>query len=344
MHEIVEAGASDLHIKAGCRPRMRLSGELISFGDDIISREMAHSMALDLMSTEQANRFELEGDLELTYHLKEAGRFRINVFRQQGDTCMAIRNIPDKVPTIEELRLSPMAERFAEKPHGLVLVTGPTCSGKTTSLAAMINHINLTRACNIITMEDPIEFVHEDKKAQIIQREIGKDVVDYAAALRCGLRQDPDVIMVGELRDLETISLALTAAETGHLGFATLHTTSAAQTPSRIIDVFPPGQQDQIRVQLADSLQGIISQILLPKMEGGLVLAQEVLVATEGVRALIRDNRTAQIDNMLQTGAKEGMLTLDASLTDLVKQGFIQRKTALSKAKNPSKLQSRDDN
>jgi twitching motility protein PilT len=339
MEQAVEAGATDLHIKVGGRPRIRVSGTLSEIGEEVITQEIAHFMALDLISVEKANRFELEGDVELTTSLEKAGRFRINIYRQQGYTGIAIRCIPDKIPTIDSLGLSPVAVTLAEKPHGLVLVTGPTGSGKSTTLAAMIHHINKTRSCNIITMEDPIEYLHHDIKALINQREIGADVLDFATALKRCLRQDPDVIMVGEMRDLETISLALTAAETGHLVFATLHTTSAAQTPSRIIDVFPPMQHAQIQIQLADSLQGIMSQILLPRKDGGLVLAQEVLVASEGIRALIRDNRIAQIDNLLQTGGKEGMQTMETHLNTLVDQGLITYQTALSKANNPKQIQ-----
>lgn len=338
MYTTVDKGATDLHIKVGFKPFIRVSGLLVDIGKTEVTQEMAHSMVRSLMTAEQANRFDLEGDIELTYTLHDVGRFRINIFRQQGYTGMALRCIPDKVPTMQELRIPPVAIKLAEKPNGLVLVTGPTGSGKTSTLAAMINHINRTRNCNILTMEDPIEYVHQSRMARINQREIGVDVPDFATALKRGLRQDPDVMMIGEMRDLETISLALTAAETGHLVFATLHTSSAAKTPGRIIDVFPPGQHGQIRVQLADSLQGIMSQILLPGKQGGLILAMETLIATEGIRALIRDNKTSQIPSLMQTGASEGMQTLETALNGLLAQDLITYETALSKAENSSHI------
>ncbi len=338
MAQSAAQGATDLHIKVGCRPHIRISGSLFDLGSETVSQEIAHAMAMELMTQEQITRFDLEGDVELTSSLEDVGRFRINIFRQLGFTGLAIRCIPDRIPTIEDLGLSSLAKEFAEKSNGIVLVTGPTGSGKSTTLASMIHHINTTRACNILTMEDPIEYVHKDVKAQINQRQIGIDVLDFSTALKRGLRQDPDVIMVGEMRDLETISLALTAAETGHLVFATLHTTSAAQTPARIIDVFPSAQHQQIRVQLADSLQGIMAQILVPRLEGGLVLAQEVLVATDGVRALIRDNKTTQIENQIQTGGKIGMQTLETALNRLVQEGVISFETALAKANKPKQI------
>jgi len=341
MKQSVEEGATDLHIKVGCKPRIRRSGRLTDLGTEVITAELAHTMALDLMTPEQANRFDLEGDMELTCTLERVSRFRINIFRQQGYTGLALRCIPDKVPTIEELGISPVAIKLAEKPNGLVLVTGPTGSGKSTTLAAMINHINRTRSCNIITMEDPIEYVHHDILSQVNQREIGADVTNFSTALKRCLRQDPDVIMVGEMRDLETIALALTAAETGHLVFGTLHTTSASHTPSRIIDVFPPVQHGQLRVQLADSLRGIMSQILVPREEEGLVLAQEVLIANEGVRALIRDNKPSQIYNQMQTGAQDGMQTLETALNRLVETEVISYETALAKANFPKQINAR---
>ena len=273
-------------------------------------------MALDLMTREQAAHFEREGDVELASTIENVGRFRVNVLRQRGTSGLVIRCIPDKVPTIADLNLNSLSETLAERPRGLVLVTGPTGSGKSTTLAALVNHINHTRACHIITMEDPIEYLHTDVEAHITQREIGRDAKDFTQALKRALRQDPDVIMVGEMRDLETISLALTAAETGHLVFGTLHTSSAVMTPGRIVDVFPSDQQTQIRLQLADSLQGIMAQMLLPRCDGvsGMVVAQEVLVATEAIRALIRERKTPQIANMMQTGGKAGMRTLESSL------------------------------
>jgi len=339
LRKATEKGATDIHIKVGCRTSFRINGSLVDVGTEQISVDAAHGMALDLMTAEQANRLDLEGDVELTHSIDNEARFRVNIFRQQGFTSIAIRCIPGNVPTLGELKLPPVVAKLAEKPHGLVLVTGVTGSGKSTTLAAMINHINMTRDCNIITMEDPIEYVHHDIKAHVNQREIGTDVVDFATALKRGLRQDPDVIMVGEMRDLETIALALTASETGHLVFATLHTTSAAQTPSRIIDVFPSTHHAQIRVQLADSLQGIISQLLLPSNNGGLVVAQEILVANNGIRALIRENKCSQINNLLQTGSKDCMQTLESSLNRLIADNQISYELAKSKAYNPNQIQ-----
>jgi twitching motility protein PilT len=344
MIEAMQAGATDLHIKVGSPPRLRMSGTLLNVGNQPLSYEQTHAMALDLMTREQAARFEREGDVELASTIENVGRFRVNVLRQRGTSGLVIRCIPDKVPTIAELNLNSLSETLAERPRGLVLVTGPTGSGKSTTLAALVNHINHTRACHIITMEDPIEYFHTDVEAHITQREIGRDAKNFTQALRRALRQDPDVIMVGEMRDLETISLALTAAETGHLVFATLHTSSAVMTPGRIVDVFPAGQQTQIRMQLADSLQGIMAQMLLPRRDGvaGMVVAQEVLVATEAVRSLIRERKTPQIANMMQTGAKDGMRTLEASLNDLVRRGVVSYDVAVSRANFPKQIKPRE--
>jgi len=249
-----------------------------------------------------------------------------------------IRHIPQSVPTIKGLGLPQICARLAEKDRGLVLVTGPTGSGKSTTLAAMVNHINSTRRGHIVTMEDPIEFVHNDMLCWVTQREIGSDAKDFPGALRRALRQDPDVIMIGEMRDLETISLAVTAAETGHLVFATLHTTSAVQTVSRIVDVFPSHQQEQVRMQVAETLQGIVSQSLLPRVHGGQAVAMEILVATDAVRALIRENKPAQLRNLMQTGVREGMQTLEGALNELLAQGEISQETALQKANFPRQI------
>lgn len=339
MKQAMEKSATDLHIKVGSPPRMRIAGTLLDIGSERIEPQQAHDMARDLMTSAQATDFELEGDVELACSIEDGGRFRVNIFRQRGYTGLAVRCIQTEIPTIESLGLHPLAKKLAEKPHGLVLVTGPTGSGKSTTLAAMVDHINRTRACHVITMEDPIEYIQEDLKAQITQREMGHDVPDFAKALKRALRQDPDVLMVGEMRDLETIALALTAAETGHLVFATLHTTSAIQTPARIVDVFPPDQQTQIRLQLADSLQGVMAQILVPRKDGeGMVLAQEVLVANDAARALIRENKTHQIANVMQTSGKEGMQTMEKALNRLVKEKVISYEVAVSKANIPKQI------
>ena len=344
MTQAMQGSATDLHIKVGSPPRLRMRGVLVNLGNQPVTHQQSHGMALELMTHEQAARFECEGDTELAFTIENVGRFRVNVLRQRGTTGLVIRCIPDKVPTIAELNLNPLSATLAERPRGLVLVTGPTGSGKSTTLAALVNHINHTRACHIITMEDPIEYLHTDAKAHITQREIGRDALDFEQALKRALRQDPDVIMVGEMRDIETISLALTAAETGHLVFGTLHTTSAVLTPDRIVDVFPFGQQPQVRMQLADTLQGVMAQMLLPRRDGtGMVVAQEVLVATEAIRALIRERKTPQIINMMQTGAKEGMLTLEAALNDLVRKGIISYEMAVSKAYFPKQIRPREE-
>jgi len=339
MRQAVRSAATDLHVKVGVPPRMRMGGTLLTVGKEVVTSAEAHEMALELMNPEQAAKFEREGDFELACTLEKVGRFRINILRQRGLTGLAVRCIPDDVPSVDALGLHPLAVTLAAKPRGLVLVTGPTGSGKSTTLAALVDQVNRTRACHIITMEDPIEYLHEDKEAHITQREIGRDALDYATALKRALRQDPDVIMVGEMRDLETIALALTAAETGHLVFATLHTTSAVLTPARIIDVFPPGQQTQVRMQLADSLQGVMAQMLLPRADKpGMVLAQETLVATEAVRALIRERKIHQISNQMQIGVKEGMQTLEMALNDYIARGIISYEAAIAKAHYPKQV------
>jgi twitching motility protein PilT len=338
LHAAVEAGASDLHLKVGSPPRLRVLGRLRDVNGTTLGQEETRAMAAELMSAAMARRLEEEGDVELACTLDDVARFRVSIFRQRGQTGLAIRCIPADVPTFESLRISPVARVLAERPRGLVLVTGPTGSGKSHTLAAMVSHVNQTRDCHILTMEDPIEFLHTDDKAHITQREIGRDAPDFASALRRALRQDPDVILVGEMRDLETISLALTAAETGHLVFATLHTASATQSPERIVDVFPPSQQAQIRLQLSESLQGVMAQILVPTLDGKLRAVQEILVANEAVRSLIREAKTPQLYNVVQTGAREGMLTLEAALDDLVSRKVIAHETAVARANFPAQI------
>jgi twitching motility protein PilT len=338
LHEAVQAGASDIHLKVGSPPRLRVLGHLRGLGGAALSQEETRAMAGELMSSAMARRLEDDGDVELACTLEGVARFRVSIFRQRGKTGLAIRCIPVDVPTIESLGISPVARVLAERPRGLVLVTGPTGSGKSHTLAAMVSHINQTRDCHILTMEDPIEFLHADDKAHITQREIGRDARDFAGALRRALRQDPDVILVGEMRDLETISLALTAAETGHLVFASLHTASATQSPERIIDVFPPNQQAQIRLQLSESLQGVMAQILVPTLNSKLRAVQEILVANEAVRSLIREAKTPQLYNVVQTGAGEGMQTLEAALDDLVKRKVVAYETAVARANFPAQI------
>ncbi len=335
----VERGASDLHVKGGSPVRVRIDGALTELGDRPLDLEEALGLVREILTPEQMEEFEDAGDLDIAYALESGARFRVNVYRARKVAGLAIRRIPDKVPTIEGLGLAPIVGALAQRPRGLVLVSGATGSGKTTTLAAMVHHVNQTRACHIVTMEDPIEFLHREARAQITQREIGDDTEDFASAFRRALRQDPDVILVGEMRDLETIRLAVTAAETGHLVFATLHTTSAVLAADRIVDVFAPEQQRQVRMQVADALQGVICQTLLPRVGGGAVVGQEILVVTGAVRALLREGKTSQIANAMQTGAKDGMQTLEDSLNDLIARGLITYETGLSKANHPKLIE-----
>lgn len=335
----IELGASDLHITTGISPVVRLNGELRALNYPKLMPNDTRELIYSIMTQEQRDVFERNWEYDFSYSIPGKGRFRVNVYFQRGSVAAAFRTIPAKIPTIDELRLPPVVHEFAMKPRGFVLVTGPTGSGKSTTLAALINIINETRSCHIITIEDPIEFLHPHKKSVVNQREVGTDTRSFSNALKYALRQDPDVILIGEMRDLETIQTALTAAETGHLVFATLHTVDAPQTIDRIIDVFPPHQQQQVRVQLAGCLQGIISQQLLPTADGkGRVVACEILVATAGIRNLIREGKTHQIYTAIQTGQKYGMQTLDMALADLVKRGWITYDTALEKCQDPATL------
>jgi len=334
----VDRKATDLHLKGGSPLRFRIDGELREFGGRPLEDAEARGLVQSLLTPEQYARFEERGDHDVGYSLEGQARFRINILRSRGSVGMAIRRIPETIPTPRELGLAPACTSLADRPRGLVLVTGPTGSGKSTTLAAMVHHVNETRRCHILTMEDPIEFLHKEIQAHITQREVGRDTHDFASALKRALRQDPNVILVGEMRDLETIALAVTAAETGHLVFATLHTTSATLSVDRIVDVFPPEQQRQVRMQLADCLQGIVCQLLLPRVGGGVVVAQEVLIANSAIRSLIREGKSPQITNMMQTGAKDGMQTLEDALNDLVARDLITYETALAKANHPRNI------
>jgi len=336
---MTDRGASDLHIRGNSKARLRLHGQLIQISERPVTPDEATRYVSELLTEEECRRFEREWDLDLGYSADGIGRFRVNVLRAQGEVGMAIRLIPDVVPSIEQLGLAPICRKIAEATHGLVLVTGPTGAGKSTTLAAMVHHINETRACHIVTLEDPIEYVHTEQLAHITQREVGKDVKGFKGALRRAMRQDPDVLLVGEMRDLETIALAVSAAETGHLVFGTLHTTTAATTVERIVDVFPAEQQAQVRLQLANTLRAICSQVLLPRKSEGQVVAQEILISTPGIRALIRDGKAPQVTNMMQTGGSKGMQTLEESLNALLVGGIIDHKTALARANNPAMIQ-----
>ncbi|WP_301332215.1 type IV pilus twitching motility protein PilT [Ornithinibacillus hominis] len=317
--------ASDLHITANSPPVYRVHGKLIRHGEKALSNTDTESLARQLLSEAEWKRLMEVGEMDSSFSLENVSRFRINVYHQLGNISIVARVIPKDIPSLEKLQMPVVLQQLASKPHGLILVTGPTGSGKSTTLAAMINYINESKAKHIITLEDPIEFVHEHKKSIINQREVGKDTESFANGLRAALRQDPDIILVGEMRDHTTISTALTAAETGHLVLATLHTNSAAQTINRIIDVFPPHQQAQIRIQLASVLAGVISQRLLAKPDGlGRVAATEILVNLPSVANLIRNEKVDQITNVLQTNRSVGMHTLEMSIKDLLHKGLVK--------------------
>lgn len=335
----LELGASDLHITTGVPPIVRINGKLKAFDHPKLLPNDTRELIYSILTQEQRDVLERNWEYDFSYSLPGKGRFRVNVYYQRGSISAAFRSIPVRIPTIEELKLPLVVSEFAMKPRGFVVVTGPTGSGKSTTLAAIINIINETRNCHIITIEDPIEFLHPHKRSIVNQREVGTDTKSFANALKYALRQDPDVILIGEMRDLETIQTALTAAETGHLVFATLHTVDAPQTIDRIIDVFPPHQQQQVRIQLAGCLQGIVAQQLLPTADGnGRVVAVEILVASPGIKNLIREGKTHQIYTAIQTGQKYGMQTLDMALADLVKRGWISYETAYEKAQDPASL------
>jgi twitching motility protein PilT len=338
LKKMVEAGGSDAHIKVGKPPGVRISGVIHPQGDEPLLPEHTRAIARALLDDEQWKTFEECGDLDCSYAIPGVARFRVNVLRQRGSISLVLRCIPTTIPTMDELGLPDICKKLAMKPRGIVFVTGPTGSGKSTTLAAMVDLINATEQGHVLTMEDPIEFLHHDKKCYINQREIGTDTAGFNEALRRALRQDPDIILIGELRDLETIGLAVTAAETGHLVFGTLHTTSAVKTIDRIVNVFPPEQQTQIRMQLAGTLQGIISQILIPKVGGGRVAAFEVLVATDAVRSIIRENKMPQLASAMQTGKQFGMQTLEDHLNELVAARKIAYEQAASKANIPAAI------
>jgi len=338
LKKMVECGGSDAHLKVGMPPGVRVSGVLRSQGGEALRPQDTEAIARALLDEEQWKMFETRGDFDCSYSIPGVARFRVNMMRQRGSISLVLRNIPSKVPTFEDLGLPEICRTFASKPRGPVLVTGPTGSGKSTTLAAMINLINSSLQGHILTMEDPIEFLHRDNKCYINQREIGSDTANFNEALRRALRQDPDVILIGELRDLETMSLAVTAAETGHLVLATLHTTSAMKTIDRIVNVFPPEQQTQIRMQLAGTMQGIVAQTLIPKVGGGRIAALEILVATDAVRAMIREGKMAQLVSTMQTGKKFGMQLLEDHLNELVAAGTIAYEQAVEKANAPEAI------
>src|SRR3954471_12112790 len=342
LEQMVALGASDLHVTVGSPPAYRVRGHIVrAEGFEPFAADDTRALLYRILSSEQQKHFELNRQLDFAYSMPGVARFRVNVYYQRESVGAAFRLIPQEIKTLEELSLPPVLHTLAEHPRGLVLVTGPTGSGKSTTLAAVIDEINRTRTDHILTVEDPIEFVHRHKRCIVNQREIGPDASSFSEALKAALRQDPDVILVGEMRDLETISTALTAAETGHIVFGTLHTSSAAGTINRIIDVFPTNQQEQIRTQLASAIIGILCQQLLKKVGGGRVAAFETLVVTPGIANLIRENKIFRITSSIQTGARHGMMLLDDYIFNLWRQGLIIKEDGLAKCNQPEELERR---
>src|SRR5213595_3156323 len=341
LEEMIEKDASDLHIVAGERPKIRVDGDIVNSSvDEVLTPKETLSLAYSVLTENQKKRFETENELDFSFGIQNLARFRGNVFKQRGCVSMVIRQIPFAIKTFDQLGLPGSIAKMAEKPRGLVLVTGPTGSGKSTTLAAMIDKINRERKGHIITVEDPIEFIHKHQSCIINQREIGSDTKSFANALKYALREDPDIILVGEMRDLETIAATLTIAETGHLAFATLHTNSAAEAINRIIDVFPSHQQSQVRAQLAFVLEGIVTQTLLPKATGrGRVMAAEILVVTPAIRALIRDDKVHQIYSSMQAGKKFGMQTLNDALYQLYMSREVTADECLRVSGDPIEFQ-----
>ena len=324
LEEIVRKNASDLHLQVGLPPMMRLDGVLAPFpGYNPLNAEEVEHLVFAILDDDQQKILIKDKEFDFSFAFGDLGRFRVNAFHERGNLAASLRLIPNQIKTIAELGMPPVIQSFADFPRGLVLVTGPTGSGKSTTLAALIDKINSEKAQHIITIEDPIEFTHKSKRSAIVQREVHYDTYSFSAALRSSLRQDPDVVLIGEMRDLETISAAITIAETGHLVFATLHTNSAAQSIDRMIDVFPPHQQPQVRSQLANILQGICAQRLVPAIGGGRVVAAEVMVANPAIRNIIREGKTHQLDTVIQTGSDQGMQTMDRTLVKLVQSGVV---------------------
>lgn len=324
LEEVIKSRASDLHIQVGLPPMLRIDGSLRPLsGSDPLTEENVESLVFSIVDEEQKAILLKDKEFDFSFAFGDLGRFRVNAFHERGNLAAALRLIPNQILTIEQLGLPPIVNRFADYPRGLVLVTGPTGSGKSTTLAAMINKINQEKPAHIVTIEDPIEYTHKSIRSVVVQREVHYDTYSFSAALRSSLRQDPDVVLIGEMRDLETIAAAITIAETGHLVFATLHTNSAAQSIDRMIDVFPPYQQPQIRSQLSNILMAICSQRLIPTIGGGRIAAAEILVANPAVRNIIREGKSHQLDAVIQTGAEYGMQSMDKTLVGLVHSGTI---------------------
>jgi twitching motility protein PilT len=333
-----ERGGTDLHLTAGAPPLVRVDGRMLPLDEPELSGEDCAQLILSVLNEDLSSQLRREKEVDFSFSWHDQTRFRANCYFQQGTMAMALRAIPFRIPSFEELGLPPVIEYFANLPQGLVLVTGPTGSGKSTTQASVIDFINEHRECHILTIEDPIEYVHRHKRSAVNQREVGFDTDSFERALRSALREDPDVILVGEMRDPETIQFALTIAETGHLVFATLHTNDASTALDRIVDVFPSERQQQIRVQLAASIAGVVSQRLIPRVGGGLVAGFEVIVANNPIRALIRDGKTHQIRNVVSTSIREGMQTMEVALNSLVEQGLISYEDALDRSLYPKEI------
>lgn len=336
---MVEKGASDLHLTTGIPPQLRIDGRILPTDYDIMTPEMVKQLVYSILNQEQKNHFEKEYELDLSFSVKGLSRFRVNIYRQRGNVAAAFRTIPFRIPTMEELGLPKIVVEMASRPKGLILVTGPTGSGKSTTQASMIDRINANRSCNVITVEDPIEYLHTHKKSVVNQREVGSDTHSFTNALKYVLREDPDVILIGEMRDLETIAAALVIAETGHLVLATLHTSDAVGSINRCINVFPPYQQSQVRMQLSFVLEGILAQRLIPRIGKGRTMAMEILVVTPAVRNLIREEKEHQIYSMMQTGAQYGMQTMNQNLFELCRRRVISYEEALAWTPNIEEFQ-----
>ena len=334
----VKNGASDLHLSAGLPPMIRVDGDIRRINVDALDHSTVHDMVYDIMNDRQRKDYEEFLETDFSFEIKGLARFRVNAYNQDRGAAAVFRTIPSKVLTLEQLGAPRVLEKISDYPRGVVLVTGPTGSGKSTTLAAMIDYKNESEYGHILTIEDPIEFVHQSKKSLVNQREVHRDTLGFNEALRSALREDPDTILVGELRDLETIRLALTAAETGHLVFGTLHTSSAAKTIDRIVDVFPAGEKEMVRAMLSESLRAVISQTLLKKIGGGRVAAHEIMIGTPAIRNLIRESKIAQMYSAIQTGHALGMQTLDQSLKDMLQKGLISKEDARRKATSPDSL------
>lgn len=340
LEEVIKRKSSDLHLQVGLPPMLRTDGALEPFaGVDVLNEELVESLVFSILDEDQKQILLKDKEFDFSFAFGDLGRFRVNAFHERGNLAAALRLIPNEIVSIESLGLPEVVSGFSEYPRGLVLVTGPTGSGKSTTLAAIVDKINSERREHIITIEDPVEFTHKSKSSVVVQREVHYDTYSFSAALRSSLRQDPDVVLIGEMRDLETISAAITIAETGHLVFATLHTNSAAQSIDRMIDVFPPHQQPQVRAQLSNILQAICSQRLIPSLNGGRVAATEILVATPAVRNIIREGKSHQLDAVIQTGMDHGMQSMDGTLVSLIRTGIISFEEAKNYAVDLEELE-----